>query len=230
MLPGAAAALLIGCTAPNPQYDGDRAPMSTDPDGGAGGPRSDASLRSHDAALPLDASLFGDGAAAGDAATPPECSAGSRKCKGLSSMGCEDGTYRVERVCPDESMCQQGFCQPPPNDTFGQGGRPCDTMGGPQQSSCVRLLEPTLSCQPFVDGATHAVLWRCASPVGQGAAGTGCAHGADCQSGFCASNGTCLQTCLYDGDCPTDGLPLKCLGVAATVEGVAISVQSCIPG
>ncbi len=195
----------LGCTVENPLYT----PL---PDSGIFGA---ADLAGRDSATTGGPDL----AKPGDSCT-------ARTCSSVGSASCENGVSTPDRKCPQLSDCVSGYCQPPPlsNDL---PGRDCDILG-PNENLCLADKNTTNSCQPFVSGAT--VVWRCTHAVGVGAVGTPCAHGGQCRSGFCGSNGTCFRACATQSDCPTSGTVKRiCTEVEITVEGETLTVKSCVP-
>jgi hypothetical protein len=203
--------LLVACTSPNPNYVGSGSFPDGSVDGAPGGP-------------PL---VDGGG---GDLA--PVCSGDQRQCLATSgSAVCMGGQFGLDRKCPTESTCQGGYCQPPAASATTPAGHACAFTAGPVENACFSMGGATtdLSCQPFVS-ANKMVSWVCAHPVGTGTPGTACTKGSDCRTGFCGSNGTCFRGCETANDCPSSGgPPLNCDSVTITVEGVQVTVNSCVP-
>jgi hypothetical protein len=132
------------------------------------------------------------------------------------------------RTCPARSMCSSGYCSPPAPELGTQIGQRCDASAGPQQLQCVASFAAGLTCQPFVDVASHELRWYCDSHVGTGTAGTQCSStsGSKCRSGICASTNTCFEACQQTTECAGT---LACRDVQITVEGVGATVKSCAP-
>jgi len=211
-------ALLAACTSPNPNWEFASGGGDAGTDGSFvtdGGP--------HDGpAMDLE----------------PVCMPGQRTCLAQSgSADCDQGQFKLDRKCPNMSMCMTGYCQPPPQSSTSSIGVTCDVGGSaaPRENDCFPMTggtANTLSCQPFVDPATKKVSWFCDDQVGTGLPGTACTQGDQCRSGFCGSNGTCFRACLDQMDCPlmgSTGLLYRCELVDIVVEGVKVTAKSCIP-
>jgi hypothetical protein len=166
---------------------------------------------------------------------------GERRCimTPVASEDCSGGQWSIDRVCPwashlkSDADCQHDYCAPPTsNVTY-----TCDDHGGALEDACSGggNAGPDFSCQPFITNAANkTVEWWCAVAAvqGPGVAGSPCTTGADCHSGFCASNGTCFWACQSAQDCPpskTGHTPTPCTKVTIHVEGVDIAALSCAP-
>jgi hypothetical protein len=212
--------LLSACTVNNPSYVG----PGGGGDGSMGLPGQDGGISFH------------DGGGHADFAALPDLSTGcapdTRSCISTpieASESCLNGTFVPSRPCPSASTCMDGYCQPPPAASTGQG-TPCDTNNGqPLENDCSSLSQVQPSCEPFVNPADKSVSWFCDDPVGVGLPGSPCTSGKQCRTGFCGSNGTCFRGCVTDMDCPNNGRQLVCQTVDIEVEGVKVSAQSCIP-
>jgi hypothetical protein len=208
---GVAALLLCGCTVSNPLFNG-----GLGVDGGQ-----------HDIGQPQPGHDLAPGP---DLAA--QCQPGERACSTTAtaaSARCEGGKFAADRLCPSQSVCMTGYCQPPPQNPGGGAGDPCDGNGGPRENDCT-FFSQLLSCQPFVDPASKMVSWVCDNEVGMGLPGATCTKGGQCRTGFCGSNGTCYRGCLSAQDCPINGgVVLQCAPVSITVEGVSVTANSCIP-
>jgi hypothetical protein len=203
---------LASCTSPNPNYVG-----PTLGDGGGG----------------FDMSVTDGPPGGGDLSAV--CMAGMRGCLSSTvSASCEAGQFKLDRKCPNQSMCAMGYCSEPPQSVGSIVGTPCDQGGGPQENACFSTGGTTdaLSCEPFVNPSSKAIDWICNKAVGAGLPGTMCTTGDDCRSGFCGSNHTCFRSCLDQTDCPFNnatGMQFQCGNVDIVVEGIKLSVKSCIP-
>jgi hypothetical protein len=157
------------------------------------------------------------------------CAIGERQCTGVvASDRCEGGMFVVDRVCPAGSQCASNYCAPPAPMLGTQIGARCDAQGGAQQLQCMASAQANLSCQPFVDPATHVLRWYCDSSVGAGKAGTHCTRGAECRSGICDAGGLCFDACQRDQDCNLGGVgTLTCKLVQITVEGTTYGAKGC---
>jgi hypothetical protein len=196
----AALALLAACTAPNPDFVANR----------------DLAPASGDLSGPVDLN--------GPMGT---CGAGERKCATASASDiCEKGVFILDRACPAGSACTDTYCSPPATMLPSQIGQRCDANGGAQEVQCSASLKAMLECQPFIDPDNHQVQWFCDTVVGNGVAGTACTKGAQCTSGFCGDNGTCVRACQKDLECKNG---MTCKMVNIVVEGVRTQVGSCAP-
>jgi hypothetical protein len=209
-----AVALLSGCTVDNPNYVGDG-----------------------DAGFTPDGALHLDGGSrdltAKDAPITGQCTDGERRCENGSSQICINAMYTVDRMCPQGSQCQQGYCQPPPA-MGGQLGADCAMTtfagDGPSENQCLAVLTDKLSCEPFFDPSAGGIVWRCDREIGSGVPATPCTMGSQCRSGFCGSNGTCFRACQGDQDCPVEnGSQTFCRQVSIVVEGQQVTAGSCTP-
>ena len=214
-----AAACMIGaagCTAHNPNFNGDG--------GGGGGGTAGADLAGTSGA-DLSGVVF-------DLSGPMgSCGADQRQCSGsVASDRCEGGMFVVDRVCPPSSICTIGYCTPPTAMFGTQIGARCDANGGAQQLQCMASPTAMLSCQPFVDPPTKMLRWFCDSPIGAGRAGQHCTKAGDCRSGVCATafnGGVCFDACQRDQDCQLGGGTLTCKSIPITVEGVTMTAKGC---
>ncbi|HZS37846.1 MAG TPA: hypothetical protein VFF06_13505 [Polyangia bacterium] len=218
--PAALGLLLCACTVANPSYVGDGA------DGG-GITFPDGSVLGHDGGSGGHVDL----ASGGQPDLTSLCTGGTRSCVSSpvqASEVCAGGQVVVDRACPTASVCDTGYCAPPPQGSNGEGD-PCDqNQGMPLESNCTAITTD-LSCQPFVDPMDKSVSWTCAQHVGPGLPGQACTSGKQCRTGFCGSNGTCFRGCFLTVDCPNNGKPLTCTQVTIEVEGVMVTAGSCIP-
>jgi hypothetical protein len=200
-----------GCTAANPDY---RAPDASTP------------MMHQDMALPLhpDLSMLPPSP---DLSMPPECTGTDRSCTvdGTASEQCANNSFQIDRTCPADSTCLGGYCQVPPNN--GVEGNPCAS-----ETDCAAASNLADSCQPYVidPQANPPAEWHCGSAVGDGASGSACTDGSNCRSGFCiADKSTCFRACTDDFDCPfRNGVKTVCLPETITVEGVAVTANSCV--
>lgn len=146
----------------------------------------------------------------------------------VGDAGVEDLAGRsCARSCPNRSVCTDGYCAPPTPVVGTQIGERCDANGGAQQLQCSASLAAGLSCEPFVDPASHEVRWYCDNSVGSGRAGAHCTRGSECRSGVCSAGGTCFEACQQSQDCALAGL--ICRAVMIAVEGLALTAKSCAP-
>jgi len=216
-----AVGLLCACTVSNPLYLGGAAP-----DGGGGG-GDGFQMAGADLAQPMPHDLAGT------------CVEGARRCVSTSATAqgtqvCTGGVFVADRLCPAETKCADGYCQPPPRSTTGGiTGAPCDQNfgngDGPQENQCF-TQQGTLSCEPFITGATKSVSWICGRAVGMGLPGDPCTQGTTCRTGFCGSTGYCFRACQQDFDCPNNGQGLlQCNEVTIVVDGVQVKAMSCVP-
>jgi hypothetical protein len=202
-----------GCTAANPDY--------VPPDGSVGTQRDLAMGKHVDLAMQLAPDL--------SMPPPPACQGADRSCTPDSAASelCANSSFQIDRTCPGGSMCQGGYCQVPPPGPDGIVGNPCTS-----EADCAAVSNLADSCQPFVvdPNADPPVEWHCASSVGDGASGTKCQDGSTCRSGFCiAATSTCFRACTDDLDCPVRlGVKTVCRPEMITVEGVAVTANSCI--
>jgi hypothetical protein len=149
----------------------------------------------------------------------------------LGARVCVDGTHSgtcqllgvltpvTDRACPPNSMCSNGYCQPPP------GARMCmkdnDCMGASV-------------CNPFVR-MSGQLAGFCTSPFsGTGGPQASCTDGTQCGTGFCADFGNampaCLALCGGDGDC-SNGAKCKGFNFPGTIEGAPTGgLKACSPG
>jgi hypothetical protein len=156
------------------------------------------------------------------------CTANEGLCQGTgASERCVSGQIVVDRKCPANSTCLNGYCEPPPPVVGSQVGMRCDVIGGgPQQIECA--AKAGLACQPFWNDAQMRMTWYCNADVGAGRGANACSSGATCRSGFCGSNGYCFDACTSNFSCRDPG-SLNCKSTLITVEGHAITVLSCAP-
>jgi len=156
------------------------------------------------------------------------CVNDTRVCQGSSSVACLNGALTVDRTCPSDSMCVDGYCEAPPQGMFNAEGRPCDFNGDPTETACVQGGTSEFSCQPFVaDPVDQTIDWVCARAVGMKGRGDACTKGSECRSGFCGNNGTCFRACAGDRDCQST--MQRCADVKIVVEGIEVQAKSCIP-
>ncbi|HJZ88504.1 MAG TPA: hypothetical protein VKN99_25200, partial [Polyangia bacterium] len=149
--------------------------------------------------------------------------ADTRVCLGSATSGHCDGTggALIDRVCPPDSTCSSGYCQPPP-------GGACATS-----SQC--LLGRI--CMLFVSNGGSSLQGSCSDPYiivgGGGFIYQNCTSGGQCRSGICATDAddTSLNQCLYpcrnDNDCPMGG-GCHAISAPSAIEGTSTSgVKGC---
>jgi len=226
---------LVGCTALNPNWQGNGDVGSGGGSAGSGGAGKGGAGGSGGSTTLPDLGMGGlPDLSMSDPPDllppPPVCSPGDRQCaNGLppASQLCDkDGQWNT-RVCPvandpHQVMCMDGYCAPPSD------AQNCLVGNGPSEDACYNI-DPNLSCEPFIDAQNNGWMWFCVKVVGTGASGDPCTSGAQCRSGFCGSNGTCFRACQNPSDCPQHTPKLSCKQVTIDVEGVTTYANSCVP-
>jgi hypothetical protein len=173
---------------------------------------------------PPDGGSGGDGGKGSDGGIVDLGPACMRSCStGMSSVSLQctsAGANAYDRACPAYSMCMDGYCRPPQPQPDTSIGKPCMSDNDCPSSG------GAVTCEPFVDPATKKISWICGIFVGNNGAGDPCTKGSQCGTGFCGNNGTCLQPCATNLDCPQQS-GTTCQETGFTVEGVAGTVGSC---